>query len=343
MPLVVTPETGMLRFVLGRLAFPFWNPDERRFRAAWRVLLQLAFFVVLSMGLTRAFRGVAEARDQRIEAVFSEAPLFLLVALVMLVSVWLACHFLDRRPLDDLGLRVDRRFWFEAGFGTVLGVLLMGGILGVEVAFGWARYAEASEISDQLPPLAFAPLALFPFLAIGFYEELVSRGYHLTNLAEGLTCRFLPPRAAIMVAAFLSSAVFGIAHAGNPNATFMSTGNIVFAGMMLASGYVTTGRLGLPIGLHFSWNFAQNLFGMPVSGQSTFFYASLLQRDVVGDPFVTGGAFGPEAGLTGLVAMALGTMMILGWVRLTTGELRIHPSIATPPPRVRAGMRADLA
>src|SRR5690606_7193365 len=139
-----------------------------------------------------------------------------------------------------------------------------------------------------VPRLAFVPATLFVFIAVAFYEELMSRGYHLTNLAEGFTCRWIPPRSAVMLAAFVSSAVFGLAHAGNPNATFMSTGNIVIAGMMLAAGYVTTGQLAIPMGIHLSWNFCQNLFGMPVSGQSTFFYGSILARQESGDPLVTG-------------------------------------------------------
>lgn len=332
------------RLMLDRLAWPLWNAEERRLRAGWRILLQLLVLAVATNGLGVAFRKVATMRERHIEAVFSQAPLFLVSALVVSLSVWLACRFFDRRPFDDLGMRVDRRWWIEAAFGTALGALLMGGILGVEFAFGWASYGELPDLPGEVPRLAFVPATLFVFIAVAFYEELMSRGYHLTNLAEGFTCRWIPPRSAVMLAAFVSSAVFGLAHAGNPNATFMSTGNIVIAGMMLAAGYVTTGRLAIPMGIHLSWNFCQNLFGMPVSGQSTFFYGSILARQESGDPLVTGGSFGPEAGLTGLVAMAIGTAATLAYVRWTTGELRIHPSIAAPPAPVRASLpRGHLA
>lgn len=316
----------------------FWNADERRLRAGWRILVQLFFLFGLTSGLSAAFRRVAEMQAKHVEGVFAQAPLFLTLALVISVSVWLACRYLDRRPFDDLGMRIDGRWWREAAFGAVLGALLMSGILAAELAFGWANYAEAPDPPGPAPRLAFVSPTLFVFLAVGFYEELVSRGYHLTNLAEGLVCRWIPPRSAVVLAAFLSAAVFGLAHAGNPHATAMSSGNIVLAGMMLATGYVTTGRLAIPMGIHFSWNFCQNLFGMPVSGQTTFFYGSLLIRDVSADPLLTGGAFGPEAGLTGLVAMFVGIGATLAWVRWTTGELKIHASIAALPPSVRASL-----
>lgn len=332
---------GMLpTSMLDLVALPFWNAEERRLRAGWRILVQLVVMGMLASGLGKAFARVHEMREHNLEAVFSQAPLFILSAFLVCVSVWLACRFLDRRPLENLGLGIDRRWWLEAAFGTVLGALLMAGILGVELAFGWARYGEAPELSGPVPRLAFVPVALFPFLAIAFYEELVSRGYHLKNLAEGFAGRFIPPRSAVVLAAFFSSAVFGLAHANNPNASAMSTGNIVLAGMMLASGYVTTGRLAIPMGVHLSWNYCQNLFGMQVSGTTTFSYGSLFAREPIGDPLVTGGSFGPEAGLTGLVAIALGTVATLAWVRLTTGQLRIDTSIGSPPSAVRAGLAA---
>ncbi len=334
---------GRLRAVLSTIAHPFWNAEERRPRALVRIAMQTGTLAALSGGVGWAFKKAGDAKEHNLEAVFSEAPLFVLMALVWVFATWLASRFFDRRSLEDLGLRIDGRWWGDLVAGIAIGAVLMGGIYGAELAFGWARFGAVPE-TGVVPRLVYLPVALFAFLAVGIYEELLSRGYHLTNLAEGLRCRWISGPRAALAAAVISSCVFGIAHAWNPSATMASTGNIVAAGMMLAVGYLTTGRLGLSIGLHFSWNFCQNLFGMPVSGQTRFFYGAIVTRDATGPAWVTGGTFGPEAGMTGLAAMLVGLLLVLAYVRLRYGALRIDPSIAAPPPLVRAGApRAALA
>jgi uncharacterized membrane protein YraQ (UPF0718 family) len=56
----------------------------------------------------------------------------------------------------------------------------------------------------------------------------------------------------------------------------------------------------------------------------------------LGDPLLTGGAFGPEAGVIGLVAMVIGAGLIAAWVRLSRGELRLQSSLTHVDPALRA-------
>ena len=66
----------------------------------------------------------------------------------------------------------------------------------------------------------------------------------------------------------MTSALFGIAHIFNPNATwFSSFGIAVEAGVLLGGAYMLTRSLWLPMGLHAAWNFTQGeIFDVPVSG-----------------------------------------------------------------------------
>jgi membrane protease YdiL (CAAX protease family) len=155
--------------------------------------------------------------------------------------------------------------------------------------------------------LAAASLA---FLAVGWYEELISRGYWLVNLSEGFELRRLGlhGRTSLLVAVLLSSSVFALGHARNPNATVVSTVALVAAGLLLAVPVVRTGQLWMSIGLHFGWNlFEGPVFGFPVSGIPTF---QLVRPVVTGPTLWTGGAFGPEAGLLLLVLQVLAAILI---------------------------------
>src|ERR1700736_6509794 len=71
-------------------------------------------------------------------------------------------------------------------------------------------------------------------------------------------------------ALLLSAALFSVKHIlDNPNVTFAAFAGVLLAGVFLGAAYAATGRLWLPIGRHFGWNFAEGtLFGTDVSGNS---------------------------------------------------------------------------
>ena len=313
---------------------PFFNDRERRLRALWRLLLQFlisfAGLVLLESLLSVAFTpsgGGAPATSPVFQVADRVASL-----VAALLSVWLAGRFFDRRPFSGFGLRLNRDWWLDFGFGLFLGALLMSGIFFTELAAGWVTMIGAFEAVGK--GASFFPAILAPvtiFICVGITEELVSRGYWLRNMAEGLNLPGLGPRSAVFLAWVLSSSFFGLLHLANPNASVVSTLNIVFAGLLLGTGYVLTGRLGISIGFHMTWNFFQgSVFDFPVSGTEPV-GATFLSIEQGGPPLFTGGAFGPEAGLLGLAAILLGSLFILLWVRARSGKATLHTPLAEPP------------
>jgi membrane protease YdiL (CAAX protease family) len=103
----------------------------------------------------------------------------------------------------------------------------------------------------------------------------------------------------------VTSVFFGALHGLNPGASPLAFLGTTAAGVMLGLAYQSTGRLWLPWALHFAWNFAEgSLWGMPVSG---LLAPSVVRTQLHGPVLWTGGEFGPEAGLLGLLAVILGT------------------------------------
>jgi hypothetical protein len=111
---------------------------EDRLRAGWRLLFQfllndagisLLGFVVLSAAALPGGGG-------------SPPPPYLLytgAALVATASVWFCGRSLDGRPFSGFGLRLDRAWWSDLGFGLVLGASLMTGIFLLQLAPAGSR------------------------------------------------------------------------------------------------------------------------------------------------------------------------------------------------------------
>jgi hypothetical protein len=74
------------------------------------------------------------------------------------------------------------------------------------------------------------------------------------------------------------------------------------------------------------------VFGFPVSG-GNYRSATFISIQQAGPELWTGGAFGPEAGLLGLLAGLLGGLLIVLWVRRRYGNVRLHTALAMAPQR----------
>jgi membrane protease YdiL (CAAX protease family) len=325
---------------------PFLDEGTGRLRAPWRLLLQyLAYTVAVPLFanlLAGAFLLAGMGAGSSGTSALAGSPLLPVIGGVAglggaLLSVWLAGRFLDRRPFAEFGFHLSGGWWLDLLFGMALGALLMTTVFLVQSGLGWVTVTGSFE--SLVPGAPFWLAVLVPatlFVCVGFNEELVSRGYQLRNAAEGLNSSSIGPRGAVLLAWALSSAFFGYLHAANPNATILSTANVALAGLMLGCGYVLTGELAIPIGLHVTWNFFQGtVFGFPVSGLRIG-GATFLSIEQGGPDLWTGGPFGPEGGLLAPAAMALGILLTALWVRLRRGRVAIHAPIARGPKPERA-------
>jgi membrane protease YdiL (CAAX protease family) len=308
-------STGRLR-ALWRLGIQYW---------AYWVLVSLIFSLVV-VSVARPTSGGLDTPDLGLGFI----PLVSGVAglLGAVLTVWLAGRFLDRRPFSEFGFRLGAGWWLDLLFGLVLGALLMTIIFLVELGLGWVKVTSAFENHLGGPFVVSLLVPAARFICVGISEEMVFRGYQLKNVAEGLNYPALGPRGAILLAWLSSSALFGVLHANNPSATPISTLNIILAGLMLGFGYVLSGELAIPIGLHITWNFFQGaVYGFPVSGTGAF-GPTILTTEQDGPELWTGGSFGPEGGLLGPAVMLLGMSLMALWTHLRAGKVSLHAPIA---------------
>lgn len=288
--------------------------------AFWRILFQFILFMVLLVGL---------------QAVLPQGPPRFLDYLAPLIaftgSVWLSGRYLDRRSFTDFGLVLNREWWNELWLGVGIGFVAMGAIFVTFWSLGWLEFEGWGWERAGLHPFPHTFLSYFLQMAlVGFYEELFSRGYHLKNMMEGYRFRNdTTGKKAAALSLLTSSVIFGLMHAFNPGFKVSALVGIIIAGLLLGIPYLMTGRLGYAIGLHFSWNFAQGgIFGFPVSGNP--FRESLIQHRVTGPDWLTGGSFGPEAGLLPHVILLLAGLLSIVLLMRMGVAAKVHPSFTRP-------------
>jgi membrane protease YdiL (CAAX protease family) len=264
--------------------------------------LQIALFLIsvvwffISQSLAgRAATGLSVRFD-----LSDERPLLSVLFLLFLLT--LGFSFLQslverNAPLHEvLGLperpTAGREWVIGAALGwglVVLAVLPMalGGTLHVQ--FWWSLR------SFWLVLLYLTTLAVSALV-----EEIAFRGYPFRRLIQAMG----PTGATVVMSLF-----FGLLHAFNPDATWISVLITMFAGVLLSLAWLRTHGLWLGWGLHFAWNASMGiLFGLPVSGIVDF--SSVVQTRAMGAHWLTGGNYGPEGALLTLPVLAAGIIAL---------------------------------
>jgi membrane protease YdiL (CAAX protease family) len=278
------------RSILARI---FLSPDEPRLRAGWRLLIQTILLFVFGavISIAASFLGPLSG-----SLLWGQILNFIIIT----ASVYVARRWLDKRSFESLGLKLDKHTLLDILTGIGITFIQMGFIYVLMLGLGWLTFEGFAWEFDPISMLIREVVTFFiAFIFVGWNEELLSRGYHLQTIASGLN---------LFWGVIISSAVFGLLHLGNPNATWVSAAGMFFAGVYLAYGYLRTKQLWLSIGLHIGWNFFEGVvFGFPVSGLDIY---ALTRIKVHGPELWTGGAFGPEAGLIVLPSLILGGFLI---------------------------------
>ena len=274
-----------------------WIDEDGKLRLAWRLLL--AIILTVAVNLLALGIGTAAGRSERsIDFVYRPTAALLLIAVYSALLL-----FADRvhgNPLTALGL--GRMHWGRLALGgTALGAFMVG----IAVAGTMVAGTVTWTVRFNGEAAGLIAVEVFILSTGALTEELMFRGYPFQRLVD-----VAGPIAAVV----LMSALFGLAHLGNPHSTFWAVTNTILVGILLSVAYLRTRSLWLPWGIHFGWNIALGLgFGLPVSGLTEF--AVAVHGRSTGPVWLTGGAYGLEGGALGTTAILIGFVPLFWFTR----------------------------
>lgn len=264
-------------------------------RSIWRFFLSV---VMVFLAYIASFLLAQQTRNPIPQGGAWYELFFLSQLLLLLGSFKVMTLLFENKPLAVVGLAFYPRWVRDLCFGLGVGAVMIASVGGAEALMGLARFFR-SPLPAKAELVYGSGLALV-LLTAAINEELVFRGYPFQRLVESFG-----PTGAVVV----SSALFGLAHLGNPHHTFISTTNTMLVGIPLCIAYLRTRSLWLPVGIHFIWNYAQGfLFGLPVSGYT--FPKTLLNAQVHGGAWLTGSGYGPEGGLLCTLVVVAGGIFL---------------------------------
>ena len=263
------------------------GPDHR-LRAGWAVLLYWTTLAagVVAVGLAAQLAGGWLPGGERGALTVGAWA----AAAAGIAATWGALQW-DRRGAAYPGL--DGAAARRLALGFVEGCVLAAVAAGVSWG-GGARWA----VSDAGPGTAVTGglWLLGFFLGAAAFEELAFRGYPLRRALDAW-----PAGAALAGFAVLFAAL----HLGNPSVSPLGFANIALAGVWLGVAFWRSKSLPFVVGLHLGWNWAAAVgFGFEVSGIA--FDGGVARVVEQGNRWITGGAFGPEGGVAGTAALAVG-------------------------------------
>ena len=274
-----------------------------RLRSGWR----LTIFLILFAFFGGAFGSAAEFTMKQTAVDSSQGSVLYLVingflSFVIALSVgWFCGKYLENLPFRALGAWFTRNWLKDFGLGLFFGAFSISVAALTAYIFGGLSF-RLNESKDQSAILLTLGVSLIIFFAGAAFEEVLFRGYIFQTLARANLA---------WLAIALTALFFAIAHSNNPSATYLSTLNTALAGIWFGLAYLKTRTLWFVFGLHLAWNWFQGaIFGIEVSGITSFTTAPLLQEIDAGPIWLTGESYGIEGGIACTIALVVSSLII---------------------------------
>lgn len=217
--------------------------------------------------------------------------------IVMLISVFIVLRIIENKRFKNIGFNSIK----ENAKGLLMGLILGAGSM--TVIFMVLLISRNITLKESLMNPNFTSNALWGialYIIVALNEEILCRGYIQTTLNQ---------MGKPWLSAIITSVTFSALHLGNPNVKTIGLLNIFLVGLLFSYMYIKTKSLWMPIGYHFTWNYFQgNVFGFHVSGTTQS--KGVYNIEIVRENILTGGSFGPEAGILATIVIMIGVIIV---------------------------------
>ena len=281
-------EAGRLRSFWRALVFLLLS-----FAALGIIVAQFSYVLVMFWGEPRTNRFLDGIGGFVVQATLTFG--------VMLATGYLCGKYLEKLSFRAFGLWFHKGWARDLAWGTVVGALSLALATVIAAAGGFHVHLHLPDAPGRV--LLTLLLSSVAFVWFALAEEVWFRGYALQTLTRA---------GYVAVGLLLTSVPFALAHLQNPNVSlFYTFTNTTLAGVWLGLGYWRTRSLWFPLGLHWAWNWTMGAFlGLPVSGITEIAPHPLLQTQLAGPSWLTGGAYGIEGGVACTTALLLSSLFV---------------------------------
>lgn len=263
-----------------------WFFIDNRLKPGWRILI----FLLISFPVLY-FISILLWDNYLIK--------YLLSFVLLFAFSLLAAKYLDKKPTELIGFTPHSRWLKDYSWGVLIGFISVTVLFLLLLSMNFIEITLNSITSDLLINIFIFSLGITVLQSA--FEELLFRGYLFQNFIEATN---------VIIATIVMSALFGIGHMLTPHSSWIVAINLTVFGIWHSIGYLTTKSLWFPSGLHFGWNFfMRNVYSLPVSG--TVASHSLFSIKDKGPSLITGGEYGPEAGIPALIIMIIMSLLVL--------------------------------
>lgn len=289
--------------------------NKRQIRSGWKITIVIFMYLILqgiiSIGAGYAIYFIVSAASggglsqqelaMKVNQLVRSSPWVRIITqamdfLTLMLVTYLALRIMDKKRFKDIGLTSVLKNSWDFICGLLLGAVSMT-IIFLTLLLTNNITLENGLLEPRFSILTVMGLVLF--ILVGIKEEVLTRGYCISVLNQ-----MERPYLSIVI----SSVIFSLLHFFNPNVRAFGLLNIALVGILFGYMFIKSGNLWMPIGYHITWNYFQgDIFGLPVSGGTQ---KGIYVVKSFNDNLLTGGSFGPEAGILTTVVILIGIILV---------------------------------